>query len=61
MALLDLLMSFHFRTLEFLALLNVDLTNGGESWETQLQPVLTFVQNVQEDPVFLDWLRFLAR
>jgi hypothetical protein len=44
-----------------LKLLDVDLSFNGDSWEKQLQPVLKFVQDIQEEPVYLDWLKFLAR
>jgi hypothetical protein len=50
-----------FRSETFLTLLNVDLSLGGQSWEKQLEPLLTFVQDQQDDPLFVDWIKYLTR
>ena len=49
------------RSQDFLNLLNVELSIGGDSWENQLQPALKFVQDIQEESTYLDWLKYFAR
>jgi hypothetical protein len=34
---------------------------GGDSWEKQLEPVMVFVKDLQEDPNFVDWIKYLVR
>ena len=50
-----------FRSQEFLSLLGAELSVGGDSWEKQLEPVVNLVKDLQDDPKFLEWIKFLVR